>query len=155
MDVDKLSQTVKVYSSADELVVLVPASVGNEDTPSPCGTLKVTLIEAEPSYHYNPKIWLQGSRYPEAVRSKAGPEQSPGAIWIVLSEPRYAIHGTPESSLVGNSGSHGCVRLTNCDAQRPAAMLAKGVPVNFNEKPRVALDPQFATSGLLRTTRPD
>jgi murein L,D-transpeptidase YcbB/YkuD len=30
--------------------------------------------------------------------------------------------------------SHGCVRLTNWDAQRLANMLTKGVPVNFKQR---------------------
>ena len=43
-----------------------------------------------------------------------------------------------------NPKSHGCVRLTNWDAQRLAGMLSKGVPVNFIEKQRNEPDFLFA-----------
>jgi lipoprotein-anchoring transpeptidase ErfK/SrfK len=42
---------------------------------------------------------------------------------------------------VGLAASHGCVRLTNWDAQRLANMLTKGVPVNF--RTRSEMDPSF------------
>jgi lipoprotein-anchoring transpeptidase ErfK/SrfK len=50
-------------------------------------------------------------------------------VWIGLSAEGYGIHGTPDPSKVGKSGSHGCVRLTNWDALRLAAGITKGTPV--------------------------
>jgi len=54
-------------------------------------------------------------------------------VWIDISKPHYGIHGTPEPSAVGHTASHGCVRLTNWDALRLAAMVGKGTPVEFVE----------------------
>ncbi|WP_153005572.1 L,D-transpeptidase, partial [Aureimonas ureilytica] len=31
--------------------------------------------------------------------------------------PTYGIHGTPEPSQIDKTASHGCVRLTNWDAE--------------------------------------
>jgi lipoprotein-anchoring transpeptidase ErfK/SrfK len=134
VDVDKDRQTVKVYSASNELIAFFPASVGGDDKPSPSGTLKVTLIESDPSYHYNPRY-----RFKEVERQKPfdlnpGPNNPLGTTWIALSKPSYGIHGTPEPSQVGRSASHGCVRLTNWDVQRLAGMLSKGVPVNFKQR---------------------
>ena len=41
--------------------------------------------------------------------------------------------GTPEPGAVGHTESHGCVRLTNWDALRLAAMVGKGTKVEFVE----------------------
>ena len=131
IDVDKERQTVKVYSARNELIAFFPASVGSDDKPSPSGTLKVTLIESDPSYHYNPKYQFKEIERQRPFDLGPGPNNPLGTTWIALSKPSYGIHGTPEPSQVGLAASHGCVRLTNWDAQRLAAMLTKGVPVNF------------------------
>jgi len=145
VDVDKDRQTVRVYSSDGELVGFFPASVGSDDKPTPSGTLKVTLIESDPSYHYNPKYRFREIDTQKPFDLKPGPNNPLGTMWIALSKPSYGIHGTPEPSLVGKSESHGCVRLTNWDAQRLAAMLSKGVPVNFIGKQPDPPDFEFAT----------
>jgi lipoprotein-anchoring transpeptidase ErfK/SrfK len=144
VDVDKDRQTVRAYSSSGELVAFFPASVGSDEKPTPSGTLKVTLIESEPSYHYNPKFHFKEVDKQKPFDLKPGPNNPLGSTWIALSKPSYGIHGTPEPSLVGKSESHGCVRLTNWDAQRLAAMLTKGIPVNFIEKLRDQPDFLFA-----------
>ena len=53
-----------------------------------------------------------------------------------LSAEGYGIHGTPDPGKVSKAASHGCVRLTNWDAQRVAAGVAKGTPVTFVESSR-------------------
>ena len=131
IDVDKDRQTVKVYSARNDLIAFFPASVGSEDKPSPSGTLKVILIESDPGYHYNPKYQFKDVEKQRPFDLAPGPNSPLGTMWIALSKPSYGIHGTPEPSQVGTSASHGCVRLTNWDAQRLAGMLTKGVPVNF------------------------
>ncbi len=52
-------------------------------------------------------------------------------VWIDLTEPTYGIHGTPEPALIDKAGSHGCVRLTNRDADKLAGMFESGVTVEF------------------------
>ena len=54
-------------------------------------------------------------------------------VWIDLSKEHYGIHGAPEPSKIGHVQSHGCVRLTNWDALRLAAMVGKGTSVEFVE----------------------
>jgi lipoprotein-anchoring transpeptidase ErfK/SrfK len=43
------------------------------------------------------------------------------------------MHGTAEPSRVGKTEAHGCVRLTNRDVGRLAALVKKGIPVDFVE----------------------
>jgi len=54
-------------------------------------------------------------------------------MWIGLTKEHYGLHGTPEPGTVGHAMSHGCVRLTNWDVSRIAAMVRKGTPVIFTE----------------------
>jgi lipoprotein-anchoring transpeptidase ErfK/SrfK len=136
LDVDKNRQTVKVYSSENELIAFFPASVGSDDKPTPSGTLKVTLIESDPLFHYNPRYQFKEVETRRAFNLRAGPNNPLGTVWIALSKPSYGIHGTPDPSQVGSAASHGCVRLTNWDVQRLAEMLSKGTPVNFIDQTR-------------------
>jgi len=137
IDVDKDRQTVKVYSARNELIAFFPASVGSGDKPTPSGTLKVTAFNSEPIFSYNPKYQFREVDTQKPFSLQPGPNNPLGLMWIALSKPSYGIHGTPEPSEVGSVASHGCVRLTNWDVQRLSAMLTRGVPVNFIEKPDV------------------
>jgi lipoprotein-anchoring transpeptidase ErfK/SrfK len=145
LDVDKDRQTVKVYSGDNDLLAFFPASVGSEDKPTPSGTLKVTLIESDPAFHYNPRYQFKEVETRRAFNLRPGPNNPLGTMWIALSKPSYGIHGTPDPAQVGSAASHGCVRLTNWDVQRLADMLSKGTPVNFIEKLRGEPDGEFTS----------
>ncbi|MGO8617570.1 L,D-transpeptidase, partial [Rhizobium ruizarguesonis] len=41
------------------------------------------------------------------------------------------IHGPPAPTLIETVGSHGCVRLTNWDAEELAGLVKHGVLVDF------------------------
>jgi lipoprotein-anchoring transpeptidase ErfK/SrfK len=131
VEVDKDRQTVKLFDKSNALIGFYPATVGSEEKPSPSGTLKVTEIDRNPTYHYNPAYHFKGvhSRKPFTIRP--GPNNPVGIVWINLSGDGYGIHGTPSPGQVSKSGSHGCVRLTNWDAERVAERVSKGTPVAF------------------------
>ena len=131
IEVDKTRQTVKLYDKSNALIGFYPATVGSEEKPSPSGTLKVTEVSRNPTYRYNPDYHFKGVRSDKPFIIKPGPNNPVGTIWISLSAEGYGIHGTPEPSKVSKAESHGCVRLTNWDAERVAAGAAKGTPVEF------------------------
>lgn len=131
VDVDVEQKTVRAYSVNGDLIAYFPASVGNDEKPSPSGTLKVTAIVSQPDFHYNPRYRFKEISTNKPFQIKAGPNNPLGATWIALSKPSYGIHGTPDPSGIGRDSSHGCVRLTNWDAKRLAQMLMKGTPVRF------------------------
>ena len=54
-----------------------------------------------------------------------------GSMWIDLTEPTFGIHGTPSPSKIDKTASHGCVRLTNWDAEELSKMVEPGVVVEF------------------------
>jgi lipoprotein-anchoring transpeptidase ErfK/SrfK len=131
VEVDKTRQTVKLFDKSNTLIGFYPATVGSEEKPSPSGTLKVTEVSRNPTYRYNPNYHFKGVRSDKPFTIKPGPNNPGGTTWISLSAEGYGIHGTPEPSKVSKAESHGCVRLTNWDAERVAASVSKGTPVEF------------------------
>jgi lipoprotein-anchoring transpeptidase ErfK/SrfK len=122
----------------NRLVAFYPATVGSEEKPSPAGTLKVASVQKNPTYRYDPEYAFKGVRSRKPFTIKPGPNNPVGTVWIGLSEKGYGIHGTPDPSKVSKAESHGCIRLTNWDAQRLAGMVSKGTPVVFHEDAPVA-----------------
>lgn len=131
VEVDKVRQTVKVFDASNQLVDFYPATVGSTEKPSPSGTLRVTRIQQNPIYHYNPKYHFKGVHAKEPFIIRPGPNNPVGIVWISLSAEGYGIHGTPDPGKVSKAASHGCVRLTNWDAEQLAAEVKKGTPVAF------------------------
>ena len=108
-----------------------PVTSGSEHDPLPVGTWKVTTVLRMPTFNYNPDLfWDADPKHAKATIPK-GPNNPVGTIWIDLSKEHYGIHGTPEPSRVGHTQSHGCVRLTNWDAQKVARWAQPGTTVVF------------------------
>ncbi|MDN4982417.1 L,D-transpeptidase family protein [Bradyrhizobium sp. WYCCWR 13022] len=133
VEIDKVRQTVKLFDKSNALIGFYPASVGSQEKPSPSGTLKVTEIDRNPTYRYNPAYHFKGVHSQKPFKIRPGPNNPVGIVWINLSADGYGIHGTPSPQNISKGQSHGCVRLTNWDAERVAASVAKGTPVVFTE----------------------
>ena len=85
------------------------------------------------NYTTNPKINFTQGQNKSILTIPPGPNGPVGSVWMALSKPTYGIHGTPEPARIGKTNSHGCIRLTNWDAEELAEMVAKGVSVEFLE----------------------
>lgn len=133
VEIDKTQQTVKLFDKSNALIGFYPATVGSEEKPSPSGTLKVTEIDPNPTYRYNPAYHFKGVHSRKPFKIRPGPNNPVGTMWINLSGDGYGIHGTSSPQNISKGQSHGCVRLTNWDAERVAASVAKGTPVAFVE----------------------
>jgi lipoprotein-anchoring transpeptidase ErfK/SrfK len=131
IEVDKQRQTVKAFGKSGELLGFFPATVGSDEKPTPEGILKVTSVDQNPNYRYNPDYKFKGVKSKTAFVIKPGPNNPAGTVWIGLSVGGYGIHGTPTPSRISKSESHGCVRLTNWDVERLARSVKKGTPVAF------------------------
>ena len=135
IDVDKAKGQVLAYDAAGNLVVAYPATIGSDELPSPSGSWIVRGIAPHPTYTYDPvKNFQQGTNTKKLILPP-GPNNPVGASFIALSKPTYGIHGTPDPSKIDKTRSHGCVRLTNWNAQELARLVKVGVPVNFLDKP--------------------
>src|SRR6185312_758953 len=122
---------VFAYDADGKLIAAYPATIGSTDTPSPSGTVKVESVTLDPTYTYNPKINFKQGENDKVLTIPPGPNGPVGSVWIALSKPTYGIHGTPDPDKIGKTSSHGCVRLTNWDAQELAKMVKPGVWVQF------------------------
>jgi lipoprotein-anchoring transpeptidase ErfK/SrfK len=130
---DKANTQVLAYDAYNKLIAAYPASIGSSDTPSPVGTHEVSRIAFNPEYTYNPKLNFKQGNNDKILTIPPGPNGPVGTIWIALDKPTYGVHGTPEPSKIGKTQSHGCVRLTNWDANELAKMVTAGVTVEFLE----------------------
>ena len=128
---DKGKKQVFAYDADGKLVAAYPATIGSTDTPSPTGTHAVSRVAFNPNYTYNPKINFKQGDNDKVLTIPPGPNGPVGSIWIALDKPTYGIHGTPDPSKIGKTESHGCVRLTNWDAQELAKLVKPGVIVEF------------------------
>jgi lipoprotein-anchoring transpeptidase ErfK/SrfK len=131
--VSKSFSTLWVTDGAGKTIMHAPVTSGSEHDPLPIGMWTVTAVSRNPSFNYNPDLFWDANPAHAKARIPPGPNNPVGVVWIDLNKEHYGIHGTPEPSTIGHTESHGCVRLTNWDALRLAAMVGKGTPVEFVE----------------------
>ena len=131
IEVDKAMKQVRAFDAAGRQLAAYPATVGSADLPTPSGELAVRTIAPAPTWTYDPSRLSFGDKAAGKLTIKAGPNNPVGAVWIDLTRDTYGIHGAPEPRLVGKTASHGCVRLTNWDAQQLAKAVEKGTKVVF------------------------
>ena len=132
VEVNAAEQRVRAYDKDDRVVAIYPATVGSGERPSPEGEFKVTAVEENPTYNYDPSLTLRGVDVQEKLELPPGPNNPVGVVWIALSAKGYGIHGTPEPEAVSKRASHGCIRLTNWDALELAKHVSRGTPVSIS-----------------------
>ena len=128
--VDKAERAVKAYAADGRLLAFYPASIGSIDRPAPTGRMTVRAVAPNPTYTFDPDRLTFGSSKTK-VTIPPGPNSPVGLVWIDLSKDTFGIHGSDEPKDIGKTFSHGCVRLTNWDAQQLAAAVKPGVAVEF------------------------
>lgn len=131
IEIVKSEKVLRALAEDGSLIAAYPASIGSEEKPAPSGTHEVRAVAKNPTYTYNPEYGFKGVKAKEKFTIKPGPNNPVGSVWIDLSVESYGIHGTSEPAKVGKAYSHGCVRLTNWDAQELGGMVEKGTPVAF------------------------
>ena len=131
IEVNKEENVVRGFAADSTLVVSYPASIGSGENPSPEGTMEVRTAAENPKYSYRPDKNFQQGENTEPLELPPGPNSPVGSVWIDLTKETYGIHGTPEPEWVGKAASHGCVRLTNWDAQELTGLVRPGTKVSF------------------------
>jgi lipoprotein-anchoring transpeptidase ErfK/SrfK len=129
--VSKETSALTVTDAAGKVLMHAPVTSGSEHDPLPIGSWTVTTVARNPTFNYNPDLFWDADPAHAKAKLPPGPNGPVGLVWIDISKPHYGIHGTPEPSTVGHTTSHGCVRLTNWDALKLAAMVGKGTKVEF------------------------
>jgi lipoprotein-anchoring transpeptidase ErfK/SrfK len=131
VSVSKSKRTVSAYGADDKPIAQYPATIGSVHDPLPLGDWKVTIVQQKPMFNYNPDLFWDAK--PEDVKAKIapGPNNPVGVVWIGLSKEHYGIHGTPHPELIGHVESHGCIRLTNWDAEELSHLVRRGTAVSL------------------------
>jgi lipoprotein-anchoring transpeptidase ErfK/SrfK len=116
---------LKVSLSAHQLEVLdhgkvvhkYTIAVGAPGSPTPTGRFAVTdrLTTGDPSGPYGCCILALSAEAPHVIQGWSGGN-------------RIAIHSTPETSSIGESVSHGCMRLTLAEGQWLITHVPLGTP---------------------------
>jgi lipoprotein-anchoring transpeptidase ErfK/SrfK len=129
--VSKSSSTLTVTDSSGATLMHAPVTSGSEHDPLPIGSWTVTAVVRNPTFNYNPDLFWDAEPTHAKAKLPPGPNNPVGVVWIDIDKPHYGLHGTPEPGAVGHTSSHGCVRLTNWDALKLAAIVGKGTRVEF------------------------
>ncbi|BDT58605.1 peptidoglycan-binding protein [Massilia varians] len=122
-------KVLQLYDAAGGLIAQYPVSTGSANDPLPIGTWKINGVHANPTYHYNPKLFWDAEPGDKKAKIAPGPNNPVGVVWIDLSKEHYGIHGTPVPGHVGKTESHGCIRLTNWSAAEVAGAVSAGLEV--------------------------
>ncbi|ENV46609.1 hypothetical protein P255_00753 [Acinetobacter brisouii CIP 110357] len=128
----KGAKQLYLFNDRNQMIGSFPATIGSSDTPSPTGTYKVVGATKNPYYSYSPSNFVQGKNL-KPLTLPPGPNAPVGNVWIGLSKRSFGIHGTPNPSAISKTASHGCIRLTNWDANDLASKVKAGVTVKFIE----------------------
>jgi lipoprotein-anchoring transpeptidase ErfK/SrfK len=129
--VRKGTSDLTVTDAAGKTLFYAPVTTGSEKDPLPIGDWKVNGVQKNPTFNYNPALFWDADPAHAKAKIPAGPNNPVGVVWVDISKPHYGLHGTPEPSTVGKTSSHGCVRLTNWDALKLAALVRPGTKVVF------------------------
>jgi len=131
IQVTRNDSAVRALKPDGTVIFFAPVTTGSEHDPLPTGDFKVTGVDWHPKFHYNPELFWDAKPGDTKTTIKPGPNNPVGVVWIALTLEHYGLHGTPEPEYIGHTQSHGCVRMTNWDAARVAALVKPGTPVLF------------------------
>ncbi|MGK2857656.1 MAG: L,D-transpeptidase family protein [Thermoanaerobaculia bacterium] len=125
--VSKSQGSVEAVDASGVVLARYPATTGSAHDPLPIGNWKINGVAMNPTFNYNPDLFWDSEAGDKATKLPPGPNGPVGTVWIDLSKPHYGIHGTGAPSRIGKGTSHGCIRLTNWDANELAAMVTPGM----------------------------
>ena len=131
--VTKSTSDLTVADGTGRILMYAPVTTGSQHDPLPIGEWKVTGVQRDPKFHYNPKLFWDADPKHSKATIPAGPNNPVGVVWVDITKPHYGLHGTPEPATIGKTESHGCVRLTNWDAAKLASLVRPGTRVVFSE----------------------
>ncbi len=131
--VAKSSSALTVADSTNRVLFYAPVTTGSEHDPLPIGEWKVTGVQFNPTFRYNPDLFWDAEPSHTKATIPPGPNNPVGLVWVDISKQHYGLHGTPEPTTIGRTQSHGCVRLTNWDALKLASLVKPGTRVVFTE----------------------
>jgi lipoprotein-anchoring transpeptidase ErfK/SrfK len=129
--VSRSRSSLTVLDARGRVLFFAPVTSGSAHDPLPLGQWAVTAVLHNPPFNYNPALFWDADPTDAKVKLPPGPNGPVGTVWIDLSKKNYGLHGTAEPAAIARTTSHGCVRMTNWDAETVASLVRKGTPVLF------------------------
>ena len=99
-------------------------ATGQTTYPTPLGHFQIVVKWRDPWWYPPASPWAKGQK-----PIPPGPGNPLGTRWMGLSAPGVGIHGTPQSSSIGYSVSHGCIRMLIPQAEWLFEQVDVGTPV--------------------------
>jgi lipoprotein-anchoring transpeptidase ErfK/SrfK len=131
IELSRDTQALIARDASGGILLYAPVTVGSEQDPLPVGDWKVTGVFDMPVFNYNPDLFWDADPSHATAKIAGGPNNPVGVVWIGIDKEHFGFHGTPEPSQIGRTESHGCVRMTNWDAERLASLVTEGTPVRL------------------------
>ncbi len=131
--VDKSDRMLYVIGEGNRLLAAFPVSFGGNRDPLPVGRMKITTEVKNPTFTYDPRLLRTAKSHEVKTILPAGPNNPAGLMWLGLSKPHWGIHGTDEPSKMARVDTNGCVRMTNWDVLRLAALVNAGMAVQVQD----------------------
>ncbi|WP_162823805.1 L,D-transpeptidase [Lysobacter sp. TY2-98] len=131
--VDKSDSALLIVDANDKTLAQFPVTTGSAEFPLPIGDWKVTAVQQNPVWHYDPKLIAGSKKTDKEADVKPGPNNPVGTVWIGLTKEHYGIHGTPHPDRIGKTESNGCIRMTNWDVQALSKVVTPGMQVTMRE----------------------
>lgn len=128
--INKADKQLLVLNREGKTLAAFPISLGGSQDPLPLGKLKIANEVTDPVFYYDPALIWDAKAHYTKVQLAPGPNNPIGTVWMGLSKKHWGIHGTPQPSRVGRMETHGCIHLTNWDAQRLSTLGAAGFVVD-------------------------
>ncbi|HEY2090475.1 MAG TPA: L,D-transpeptidase [Thermoanaerobaculia bacterium] len=129
------------FDANGRIIFHAPTTLGSGYDPSPSETVHVIKVTPMPHFHYDPTLYHEVPDSDPDAHLPPGPNSPVGVVWMALSKEHYGMHGNPEPESIGYSSSHGCVRLTNWDAEEVSHRISEGVEVSFVDTRAKGLPP--------------
>lgn len=135
--VDLAARRLYVYESG-VLSRTYVVSVGMPKYRTPTGTYRIGRMVWNPWWIPPRAPWTRGKK-----ATPPGPDNPMGRVKMYFA-PEYYIHGTPESSTLGEPVSHGCIRMYESDAIALARLVlsAGNSKVSAAEIDEILADPK-------------
>ncbi|MDZ4816776.1 MAG: L,D-transpeptidase family protein [Verrucomicrobiota bacterium] len=137
LEINQKDKTVTLRDTAGGVIGMFPCTIAKQKGKQLTGEHQIVNIVRNPDYTFDPELFKNDSEEAKGMKEKltipAGANGPVGTTWIGLNKDGFGIHGTPNPELIGKAASHGCIRLTNWDAEKVAGLSAKGMPVRIVE----------------------
>jgi lipoprotein-anchoring transpeptidase ErfK/SrfK len=109
----------------EKLLVEYPVACGSPSYPTPIGIWKIVSKQRNPTWNNPGSGWANGM--PKSI--PPGPGNPLGTRAMPLNAAGVLIHGTPSPWSIGQSVSHGCVRMYMKDVEQLFDMVDVNTPV--------------------------